>query len=173
MQNYTMCIQLHTVCKSTHWVYYYTLCVKLHTMCGIKTTFMITQRCVAFSMEKNSSHLKNFTLTSLLALVTIIMYEKRLLWKSVLNFSRKWKLHLTLCVNCKRCAKVCRKWGRFSSAFKNVRTVNSEINKLSRKCKSCVARCKRCAKVCLKWGSLSPSWGKLLASFQLISTLGR
>ena len=69
-----MCIQLHTVCKSTHWVYYYTLCVKLHTMCGIKTTFMITQGCVAFSMEKNSSHLKNFTLTSLVALVTIMRY---------------------------------------------------------------------------------------------------
>ena len=43
-------------------------------MCGIKTTFMITQGCVAFSMEKNSSHLKNFTLTSLLALVTIMRY---------------------------------------------------------------------------------------------------
>ena len=43
-------------------------------MCGIKTTFMITQGCVAFSMEKNSSHLKNFTLTSLVALVTIIRY---------------------------------------------------------------------------------------------------
>ena len=44
-------------------------------MCGIKTTFMITQGCVAFSMEKNSSHLKNFTLTSLLALVTIMRYD--------------------------------------------------------------------------------------------------
>ena len=39
---------------------------------------MITQGCVAFSMEKNSSHLKNFTLTSLLALVTIIRYDWRL-----------------------------------------------------------------------------------------------
>ena len=50
-------------------------------MCGIKTTFMITQGCVAFSMEKNSSHLKKFTLTSLLALVTIMRY----VWKENLK----------------------------------------------------------------------------------------
>ena len=44
---------MHTITHCvTHWVYFYTLCVKLHTMCGIKTTFMITQGCVAFSMEK-------------------------------------------------------------------------------------------------------------------------
>ena len=72
--NYTLCVELynalcvitHTVCKITQCAYNYTLCVKvhieciithclcvkLHTMCGIKTTFMITQGCVAFSMEK-------------------------------------------------------------------------------------------------------------------------
>ena len=33
---------------------------KLHTMCGIKTTFMITLGCVAFSMDKKFLSLEKF-----------------------------------------------------------------------------------------------------------------
>ena len=74
---------------------------------------MITQGCVAFSMEKKSSHLKNFTLTSLLALVTIIRYEQMVAeesnlwkvtaWKDVLNLfvQRKKRGQLRL-VQCRR-----------------------------------------------------------------------
>ena len=53
--NYTLCVKVHIECIITH-----CLCVKLHTMCGIKTTFMITQRCVAFSMEKKFLSLEKF-----------------------------------------------------------------------------------------------------------------
>ena len=58
------------MCKITHCVQNYTLCVKqytvkLHTWCEI-----------LHSLSKNSSHLKIFTLTPLVALATNIRYEQ-------------------------------------------------------------------------------------------------
>ena len=57
-----MCIQLHTVCKITHHVWNKNY---IHDYTGV----------CRVQYGKNSSHLKNFTLTLLVALVTIIRYR--------------------------------------------------------------------------------------------------
>ena len=54
----------------THCVLNYTLCVKLHTICGIE----LHRGSCRVQYGKNSPHLKNFTPTPLVALVTIMRY---------------------------------------------------------------------------------------------------
>ena len=88
MWYYTRCIELNTVWKNTHCVYNYTRSVRLHAECKIThcvrklhTVCKITH-CVSnytlceilHWLSKNSSHLKFFTLTPVVAVVTIIRH---------------------------------------------------------------------------------------------------